>query len=255
MSQSTTKCPSCGQTATGKFCSGCGATLGAAACSSCGSAMTPGARFCHACGSPTETRPKKRGTTSALPWAIAGAAVVVLVIVLAVRLPVSGQPPQQTGTAPIGLTNRPPPDISSMTPRQQADRLFDRILTAVERGDSAEVNFFTPMGLQAYANLGKLDNDAHYDVGLINAVTGNETSALAHADSIETDVPGHLLAITLRHSVAEMRGDSAAVLSAYRRFLKSYEREIAAQRPEYQTHRSTIDSFYERARSSTGGDA
>lgn len=142
-----------------------------------------------------------------------------------------------------------------MTPRQQADRLFDRILAAVERGDTAEVSFFTPMALQAYANLGDLDNDAHYDVGLINAVTGNESGALAHADSIETEVPDHLLAITLRHAVAEMRGDSAAVSSAYRRFLNSYQREIAAQRPEYQAHRSTIDSFYERARSSTGGDA
>ncbi len=181
--------------------------------------------------------------------------MVVLIIVLAVRLPSSVQSPPQTGGSPIGVANRPATDISSMTPRQQADRLFDRILAAVERGDTAEVNFFTPMGLQAYANLGNLDNDAHYDVGLINAVTGNDTGALAHADSIETEVPGHLLAITLRHTVAEMRGDSAAVLSTYRRFLNSYEREIAVRRPEYQAHRSTIDSFYERARSSTGGDA
>ncbi|MFQ5704975.1 MAG: hypothetical protein ACE5HT_13245 [Gemmatimonadales bacterium] len=177
---------------------------------------------------------------------------MVLIIVLVVRLPGSGPQQRAPSTPPAALSGAAP-DISSMTPREQADRLFDRIMAAAERNDTAEVRFFTPMGLQAYARLGKLDNDARYDVGLINAVTGNAAAALSQADSIESAVPNHLLAITLRQTVADMRGDSAAVFAAYRRFLQSYDTEIAVLRPEYVAHRSTIDAFREKALRSTGG--
>ncbi len=73
------------------------------------------------------------------------------------------------------------------------------------------------------------------------------------ADSLQASAPGHLLAILLRHSVAEAAGDTDAVAQAYRDFLRNYDQEIALARPEYQMHQSSIDSFRAQARTATGG--
>ena len=82
-----------------------------------------------------------------------------------------------------------------MTPREAADRLFNRIMTAAERGDAQEALRFAPMALQAYERLGPLDNDARYHVGLITATTGDIESARAHIDMLRQSVPDHLLGI------------------------------------------------------------
>lgn len=140
------------------------------------------------------------------------------------------------------------PDISTMGPREQADRLFEMIMNATEQGDTARVSFHTDMAIQAYAMLGELDNDARYHVGLIHLVRGESAEGVAQADSMERAVPGHLLAIVLRHTAARIESDSAGMREAYRRFLTSYEDEIAAERPEYQAHQRQIDEFLGAAR-------
>ena len=45
-------------------------------------------------------------------------------------------------------------DLASLSPRQAADRLFNRVMAASENGDTAEALQFAPMALQAYNNLG-----------------------------------------------------------------------------------------------------
>ncbi|MFL5466942.1 MAG: double zinc ribbon domain-containing protein, partial [Gemmatimonadaceae bacterium] len=45
-----TVCQSCGKSATGKYCANCGAPLAGATCSSCSADLSPGAKFCHRCG-------------------------------------------------------------------------------------------------------------------------------------------------------------------------------------------------------------
>ena len=44
------------------------------------------------------------------------------------------------------------PDLASMTPREQFDRLYNRVMQASEQGDTATANRFSPMALQAYQN-------------------------------------------------------------------------------------------------------
>lgn len=186
-----------------------------------------------------------------LPWAIAGAAVVGLVVVAAFAIARSGAaPPVPAGMPRGGIA--PASDISSMTPREQANRLFDRVMSLAERGVADSVAFFKPMAIQAYALLGGLDNDARYDVGMIHAVTGDYESALAQADSLDATVPGHLLASVLRHAVAEAQGDRQAVRRAYESFLRSYDKEIATERAEYVAHRRTVDAFLADARRAGG---
>src|SRR5918912_4320077 len=82
----TVTCPRCSAQASGHFCASCGAPLAGALCAGCGSALTPGARFCHRCGTAvgaTPARAVQGGLSAALPWAVAGIALVALVALVA----------------------------------------------------------------------------------------------------------------------------------------------------------------------------
>jgi len=188
---------------------------------------------------------------SRLPWAIAGAAVVIAVLVLAIRGGSDSQPRPGSTVAPTQLGA---PDISNMSPREQADRLFEVVMIALESGDTAQVGFHAPMALGAYRDLDSLDADAQYHVGLLRGAIGDIDGMLAMADSLQAVVPKHLLATTLRMSAAEARGDSSAVLDAYRRFLTDYNDEVTIDRREYRLHQRSIDAFLVRARRATAGE-
>ncbi len=140
-----------------------------------------------------------------------------------------------------------------MTPREQADRLFDRIMREHEAGNADQVTFFTPMAIQAYESLGSLDADARYHIGLIQAITGDDGGALAQADSLEAETTGHLFAYMLRAGAYQAQGEDAAVNDTYRSFLEQYDAEMAAERPEYNAHARTIAAFLEEARATVGG--
>jgi len=135
-----------------------------------------------------------------------------------------------------------------MTPRERADRLFDRIMTAAEQGDSSQMRFFRPMAIQAYGMLGAPNPHIRYDVGMIHAVTGDGAAALAQADSIERAEPTNLLASLIRGTVATMRGDSAALRRTYQTFLDRYDRENALGRDGYVQHATAINAFRDEAR-------
>jgi hypothetical protein len=130
-----------------------------------------------------------------------------------------------------------------MSPRQAADRLFERVMSADERGARDEALRFAPMALQAYGMIGPLDEDARYHLGLISLVLGNAAAAAAQADSISRSVPSHLFAPVLRARVARERGDSAAQRRAEQAFLDHYDAELAANRPEYQLHGVLLQQY------------
>jgi hypothetical protein len=238
------KCPSCGATASGKFCSTCGARLGAATCAACGAALSPGAKFCHACGATVGAAAPAAPAShpNLVPWAAAGIAVVALLVVLAVALLRPGaRPPAPEAAAPGGPGG--PVDLASMSPREAADRLFERVMSADERGDTAEAVRFAPMALQAYGMVGPLDEDARYHIGLISLVLGNLDRAAAEADTIARSSPSHLFAPVLRARVARERGDAAAQRRAEQAFLDAYESEWATNRPEYQLHGALLQQY------------
>jgi len=134
-----------------------------------------------------------------------------------------------------------------MTPRQAADRLFNRIMTASENGDTAEALRFAPMAIQAYTNLGTLDNDARYHMALIQLTVGDTAKARVQIDSLRKSVPGHLLATILEYDIAERGGNKGAAARASKKFLAVYDAEIVTGRTEYQDHHGTIDRFRQAA--------
>ena len=103
-------------------------------------------------------------------------------------------------------------------------------MAASERGETAEARRFAPMALEAYGQLGTLDNDAHYHVGLIHVTVGDTESAMAELETIRRSVPDHLLGIMLEHAIAEAKGDDEGVTQAYARFVSTYDTEILTDR-------------------------
>ena len=184
----------------GRFCAECGAPFEGALCAACRSSLTSGAKFRHRCGSavgaahlgtPAVGRPTLGGRVDRADRADR------LVAGRNFRLGFnrSGPAPQPEATADQPVTGNAPfanggaapngnsaggdagavvraPDISSLSPSERADRLFDSVMRLKEQGKQDSVEFFAPMVMSAYQMMGPLNADQHYDLGRIGEVTG-----------------------------------------------------------------------------------
>jgi hypothetical protein len=135
------------------------------------------------------------------------------------------------------------PDISAMTPQERFDRLFNRVMQAAERGDSNEVERFTPMALGAYQQLDARGVDARYHAAVLHLGVGDVAPAYALADSILAESPRHLFGYIIRGTAAGFQGNATAKAQAERAFLANYRSEMAANRVEYLEHRPVIEEF------------
>jgi hypothetical protein len=134
------------------------------------------------------------------------------------------------------------PDISSMSPRERAGRLYDRIMRYVEEGKKDSAQFFAPMALSSFEMLGsELDLDARYDYGRVASETGNFDVAAAQADTILKQAPNHLLGLALSARTAALRGDAAGAAKTWKAFLAAKSAELAKNLPEYQAHANDIE--------------
>jgi hypothetical protein len=198
--------------------------------------------------------PERWSAQTIVPWVAIGIASVALVVAVVSLL---GRSDRAGSLEPVSLpftTTIPAPgqpvDLSSMTPRQAADRLFNRVMAANEKGDTAEALRFAPMALQAYDILGTLDNDARYHVALIHLTAGDIESTRVHLEKLRQSVPNHLLGVMLEHQIAARSGNQDRAARAYKSFLSAYEAEMAAGRVEYHDHRDGIERFREAAQAS-----
>lgn len=255
----TTPCPNCSAPASGRFCANCGAPLVGALCPSCRAPLTLGAKFCHRCGTPAGAAPpSESGFTAALPWAVAGIALLALIALVAAqrfsRAPVPTPVAEAQAPAAADDPNGPPPaavrapDISSMSPRERADRLYDRIMRLASEGQKDSATFFAQMGISAYMMLPQQDADSRYDMGRIAEVAGALPVAQAQADTILAQHPNHLLGLILAISTADDAGDKTTARRMQRRLLTAQATELARNVPEYQRHQNEIVAAVEQAR-------
>ncbi|MEA2722527.1 MAG: hypothetical protein QOH59_298 [Gemmatimonadales bacterium] len=244
-------CPACGTPAPGKFCTECGAGLARRDCAHCQAELSPQARFCHRCGQPVGGRASDRKV-----WLVAGAVCVLLVAGIVYK--VSSDTPEaaapnmanagsSTGLAGNGGSSGPAPDISAMTPRERFDRLYNRIMQASERSDSAEVERFTPMALGAYQQLGTRDADARYHAAVLQMQVGNFPAARALADTIVKESPGHLFGYVIRGTAARFQNDPGTLARARKDFLAHYDAEMRLKRVEYLDHQPVVEEFKREA--------
>lgn len=257
--ESGTSCSACGAVSTGKFCSNCGAPLAGATCGSCSAPLTPGARFCHRCGTPagTDNPAAERTFASAVPWAVAGIALVSLIALAAGqrfgRGPTDAASPSDAAAANAapfaGATgNGPAPDISKLSPAEAAVRLYNRVMGAYERGQRDTVQLFAPMAITAYQMIGPLDLDQRYDMGRIAAVSGDEPVARAQADTILAKHPNHLLGLILAADAARLRKDAAGARTYHEKFVAAAPAERAKKLPEYIAHEHDITNVLDPKR-------
>jgi hypothetical protein len=223
-----------------------------ATCPSCGAEVLPKARFCHACGASLGAAPAAAGgwdfkmLALVVFAAIAIVSVVFATVIIVTEDDTAMAPPRPA--AAVGAGPVPTVDLSSLTPRQAADHLFNRVMMANEQGNVSEALEVAPMAVHSYEILGALDADAHYHLGLIHVVTGDFDKAREQIAKIKELVPDHLLGFTLEQAIAEQIGDQDAVARAYAAFAAAYDSEIAVGRSEYSDHRSTLERFRAAAR-------
>lgn len=263
-------CPNCSAPASGRFCASCGVPLEGAACTACGAPLSAGARFCHRCGTPAGTAaaaprradPPGAGISNALPWAVASIALLAVVALVAgQRFGTRGAPPSDgaaiAGTVDDGGGSAPAlapraPDISNMSPRERAARLFNKIMVLDEAGKKDSVAFFSVMGISAFQMLDTLDADARYDMGRIGEVSGALPVAKAQADTILAHAPTHLLGLILAARTARLAGLESEARAYDARFLAAEPAELRKGLPEYEAHRADIERALTEARRRTG---
>jgi len=249
-------CPACGAPATGKFCSNCAAPLAGATCGACAAPLTPGAKFCHRCGTPAgaDARVESRSSSSALPWSVAGIALLALIALVAAQrfsgssADSGGEPAPEAGAPSAAAGAGRAPDISNLSPAEAAVRLYNRVMGQHERGRADSVQLFAPMAITAYQQLGQLDLDQRYDMGRIAAISGDEALARAEADTILSQHPNHLLGLILAGNAARLRKDPAAERAYREKFIAAVPAERAKQLPEYITHENDITIALEAKR-------
>lgn len=268
MSDAVLPCPACGVAGTGAFCAQCGAARASRFCRACGTSVSAGARFCATCGTSVAARaeggPAAPGAvrTPATPmpsWLYLGGGAVAVAAVLWLVWPRGPEPTSvdqpvavNNGNVPAG--NPAAIDLSTMTPREQFDRLYNRVMTAAENGDEGTVAQFAPMALGAYAQLlpGDMDADARYHAAMIRMHTDDPAGAAALADTIRAEAASHLFSYVIHGTLARQRKDAARLLEEQRGFMQHYDAEMAAKRTEYEHHAFILNQFVGEARTATG---
>jgi hypothetical protein len=265
-------CPACGQPASGPYCSQCGARVATKlACASCGSEIPPGGKFCNQCGTPfgrpgpaaAETAGSAPTTApraaSTLPWVITGFALLALVIALLFPRPegdetATAAAPAVAPAAGEGFGDARSVDLASMTPRERADNLFNRVMQNVSSGDSTQAKFFMPMALAAYEDVSELDADGHYHMAVLHLAAGDPAAARARADSILADAPEHLFGLFTAAQAEQAMGNTSAAQALYSRFNESFDAEMALGRAEYGEHQAVMPMMRQEAGEAVGGD-
>ena len=275
---SSLSCSRCGAPAAGNFCSSCGASLAALSCPACGHTPAPGARFCTRCGAglvgesgAAVTRPAGGsgpqnevvpGGGGSVAWWIAGASLVALIMSVAwpvIRpgapdpgLSTGGRPGVQGAAVGPAVGGGAPPDLSSMTPREAADRLYDRVMNAVSQSDEATVQGFLPMAVAAYDLAQPLDADGLYHLSALQRAGADFAGSLATAEEgLETN-RDHLLLLAASGEAAEGLEEDEAAREHWQRFLDVYGKQRSMGLEEYGAHEGVLEASRNHARQVVG---
>jgi hypothetical protein len=212
--------------------------------------------------------PGRESKTNTLPWVVAALAFLALFAMAAGRgfnaRPSNTVDGSQNALPQAGLDDRSinadgqaaagirAPDISSLSPQERADRLYNRVMLLASQGKADSVLFFAPMALTAYQMLAPLNADQRYDMGRIGEVAGAIPLAKAQADTILRENPNHLLGLILEARLATLAGDSTRLHSYERRLIDAEKTEANRKRDEYVRHQDDIANALQQARKSLG---
>ena len=176
---------------------------------------------------------------------------LILVVAYPVYGPGRASPGPPPAAAPAGASSV---DLSSMTPRQAADRLFNRVMTAASAGDDTEVRNFLPMAIRAHEIVEDLDADGKFHLVTLRLQGSLNDDALASAEEILAEQPDHLLGLAGAADASLAVGDSASARAFYQRFLDAYNSEMAKDLSEYGDHGALLPTMRATAQALLGND-
>ncbi|MDQ2930052.1 MAG: hypothetical protein M3Y05_04425 [Gemmatimonadota bacterium] len=190
------------------------------------------------------TRPVR---SHALSWAVGVVAFVALaafvVMQRSVEARANGDVPPAPMSSPLGDAGVVrAPDISNMTPRERAERLYDRAMMAKQEGKTDSATFFASMATMAYGQLDSPSLDDRYDLGRLALMSGSVPLARAEADTILAARPTHLLGLMLAEDAARAAGDESKAKAAHAKLLASAPSERRGTLPEYRLHAAELDA-------------
>jgi hypothetical protein len=241
-------CPACSHTCDGRFCSHCGAAL-EASCRDCGAALPAGGRFCNRCGAAATVAEPSSPAPSRLAWIVAALAVVLAVgLALFPRFQDAEVPTGIPLTATSGSGPASAVDLASMSPREAADRLYNRVMTSVSAGDTASALGFLDMAITAYQQVSPLDADAHYHLALLHGVAGDPEGVRREAEAILALRGTHLFGLGTLLELERSAGNAARARALAERILEVYAAERAAGLREYEEHELAVRAMQDAAR-------
>ncbi len=220
-------------------------------CDSCNEPTIKNAKFCHNCGKSIGNAPEQSMSGITMIMFMGLIVVVSISFTFGLKLYLDGRNEVASITpfpsrSNVPNENRQPsqlPDLSTMTPREAADRLFNRVMSASETGDQEEAKRFAPMAAQAYIRVKNIDLDGLFHLGLIYLVREDFQNAIEQVVKIRNSSPDHLLGTLLEHTVAERTSDKPRQMLASTKFLRTYQNEMNSGRPEYSAHKNSIEKL------------
>lgn len=264
-------CPSCGKAASGNFCQNCGASLGGRFCNKCGAKVPGGAGFCNQCGAPAKggsgpqvTRKEAVVATvggSNAAWWAGGAVMFALILIVGWTMtrpagpavaPGGGAPTGMPPASGVPATGQSTLDLSTMTPREAADRLFDRVMRTIAAGDTAGAVSFQPMAVQAYQAVEPLDLDGLFHQSLLEMLV-DPSAALATAERILAVEPDHILGLGAAAEAALGSGDEARASEMYAQIVEVYGAQATRPLVEYQGHTGLMTQYLTAAQAFLAG--
>jgi hypothetical protein len=191
------------------------------------------------------------------PWWIAGVAMFGLILVVGwsmVRPQQQAAPagaPSATGGGAVDPNGPGTTDISQMSPREAADRLFDRVMRTVAAGDTAAALGFQPMAVQSFEVAEPLDLDGMFHLALLQQLN-DPAAALATARRMLESEPDHILGLGMAGEVSATMGDQAAAQEYFQHLLRVYDVQSVRNLVEYDAHRNLMTQYNVTAEAAVG---
>ncbi len=201
-------------------------------------------------------RPPPVISSKTLGWvtaAVFGLSLMLMIVLPGLR---NGSASPAGASVPPPVTPQGNPqavDLNTMTPREAADRLFNRIVAAQEVGDSVEMVSFLPMAVAAYERAQPLDADGSFHLSLLQRLSLDFAGARATAEAVLVGRPDYLLALHAAAEAARAEGDMDAARTYFQRFAEKYDSERAGGDQDYQIHELLLPSMLRDAQEFLAG--
>jgi hypothetical protein len=133
-----------------------------------------------------------------------------------------------------------------MSPTDAANRLFDRVMSTIEAGDTAAALGFQPMAVQAHQALEPLDMDGLFHLAMLEMLVDPSAALVTAQRMLEVDAD-HVLGLGMAAQASIGLGEEDQAAVHYQRLLDVFDGQFARPLPEYQGHQNSLNQMQREA--------